>query len=285
VRVAGSPHTDPYPQPEEEVAAPSPAPEPVLPRGKDFNGKPFGALRYAPISGRPIVAGVAPGDVIQGNLGDCFFLSSLVALAGTHPEIIERALSANANGTYTVTFHGPGGRPTSVTVDGTFPENARNEQTFGRGSTKSELWPAIFEKAYAQWKGGYSVLDGGGFAKDALRELTGKAARSRTLSNLSSDAAWKLVADAVRSKQPVVTGTPLQRELVKRTGRADMAGLIDEHAYALVGAYEKGGKRFVKLFTPLSPADAGYSKTAPRTLELPFEKWKRYFDDVAVGTV
>ncbi|HVY61851.1 MAG TPA: C2 family cysteine protease [Planctomycetota bacterium] len=270
-----------------ELPEDDPVPEePKLPTGKDFNHHPFGALKYAPVAGRPIISGIAPDDVVQGNLGDCFFMSSLVALARTKPKAIEDALKVNPDGSYTVTFRGPGGRPAPVTVDGAFPTKA-GAQPFGRGLDKAELWPAIFEKAYAKWKGGYGVIDGGGFAKDALGALTGKPAHSRTLSTLSGEAAWKLVKDAVRAGQPVVTGTPDLKDLKKRTaGRPAMDGLIDGHAYALLDAYEKNGRRFVKLYTPLSPADAEEGTPGePRTIELPFERWKAEFDDVAVGTV
>src|SRR5947209_2152705 len=50
---------------------------------------------YARAYGRLFVNGVGPRDVMQGALGDCSFVSSMIAVARTHPELIERALRAN----------------------------------------------------------------------------------------------------------------------------------------------------------------------------------------------
>ena len=259
--------------------------EPRLPRGKDLNGVKFPTLRYAPLAGQTIVSGVTSDDVIQGTLGDCFFLSSLAALAHVRPDLVDQAIRDNLDGTWTVTLYRTTGRAVDVRVDAAFPVTPAGDLPFARGLDPAELWPEVFEKAYAKLRGGYTVINAGGFASDALATLTGHAAHTHTLAALSDDAAWKILTDSLGAGLPVVTGTPFARELRKRTGRPDMAGLIDDHAYALLHAYERGGRRFVILYTPLSPADAGYSKTEPRTIELPLEDWRRFFDDVSVGTL
>src|SRR5258706_15750733 len=83
-----------------------PSAEPKLPRGKDVMGDPFPPLHYELAFGRPVFGGVSADDVVQGTIGDCFFLSSLAALAHTHPDIVVRALDDHHDGTYTVTLRG-----------------------------------------------------------------------------------------------------------------------------------------------------------------------------------
>jgi hypothetical protein len=248
-------------------------------------GAPFPPIHYAPAPGRPVFGGVSADDVVQGKLGDCFFLSSLAALAHTHPDLVVRALADHHDGTYAVTLHGAGGRPVDVAVDDLFPETAASDLLFGRGLDPVELWPAIFEKAYAKLRGGYGALNGGGDAGDALKALTGRRAHGHLIASISPAAAWRFLTDAVNAGEPAVTTTPAQRELVRRTGRADMAGLIDDHAYAVLDAYEVNGQRYVLLYTPLSPIDIGYSQTEPRTIEVAFEDWIADFDEVIAGEV
>ena len=44
-------------------------------------------------------------DIQQGSYGDCYFLSSLGALARNDPNAVKNMIHDNGNGTYTVTFH------------------------------------------------------------------------------------------------------------------------------------------------------------------------------------
>ncbi len=76
-------------------------------------------------------------DINQGQMGDCFLLSSIGEIALWHPSAIMNMIQANANGTETVTLHlaANGSLPTygttsfetvSITVDNTFPSDAVN---------------------------------------------------------------------------------------------------------------------------------------------------------------
>lgn len=113
-------------------------------------------------------------DINQGDLlGDCYLLAALGSIANKDPSQIKNLLQRNDDGTYTVRFfdvsdpNNP--KPVFITVDGThFPKNS-NRVTSADGN----LWAAIVEKAYAKWKGGYSVIGKGGFPDIALHEMTG----------------------------------------------------------------------------------------------------------------
>lgn len=127
---------------------------------------------------------IDPSDVGQGALGDCFLMASLAALARTNPKVIERAIRSHGDGTHTVRFYekregwfGNRYKPVYVQVTDALAMSDRILQFADIGDRKggkNEIWAALIEKAYAQWKGGYDVLDQGGFSADALEELTGE---------------------------------------------------------------------------------------------------------------
>ena len=266
-----------------------PAAEPRLPRGKDFNGKPFNGLHFTPSAGDLFVGGASSRDVAQGNLGDCFFLASLAAVARLKPSLVKNAVRANKDGTFTVTFqqHTRGGtKPVEITVDGTLPADAEGRRTFGRSTTRSERWPAIYEKAFASFKGGYDRLDKGGYANEVLTHLTGKPARKVDLGKLSGAKLWSALSAADRAGQPMVSGTPGLAALRRATGRKDQGGLLDDHDYAVVGLQQRSGEKFVELYTPLTPSEGGgRAWDKRRTLELPFELYRKAFDELTIGMV
>jgi hypothetical protein len=92
-------------------------------------------------------------DVNQGNLGDCYFLSSLGEIALRDPAAIESMISSNGNGTYSVRFF-VDGQPDYVTVNSELP--VMNGLEWANGSTlefangTTDDWVALIEKAYAE---------------------------------------------------------------------------------------------------------------------------------------
>lgn len=148
---------------------------------------------------------ISPRDISQGGVGDCYFLSSLGELAEQHPEVIRNNLHDNGNGTYTVTFHEKrtfhwpwesAWKTVKVTVNGDLPQNYGSTVFAGTPSAngKQETWVAIYEKAYAQYKGGYDKIkpSSGSYAMplltghDAEQHSTGSVSASQAASWLSN---------------------------------------------------------------------------------------------------
>ena len=152
--------------------------------GKKIGGIPDVTFRPTPghvfvdDSGAPGQGGVSPNDVDQGQLGDCYYLSALGALAAQQPDVIRNMIRANADGTYTVTFHDDAGKAVDVRVTSDLPYSKDGRMPFaqpGDAATdgQPELWVPILEKAYAQYKGGYDEIGDGGLIKDAMQTITG----------------------------------------------------------------------------------------------------------------
>ncbi|MBN2085076.1 MAG: hypothetical protein JW748_07600 [Anaerolineales bacterium] len=99
-------------------------------------------------------------DIQQGDYGDCFFMSSMGAIAREHPEFIQNMIHDNGDGTYTVTFYDPicatplGPciyKKHEITVDGKFPKGLA-DPTDATADGTQEAWTLILEKAYLQWQ-------------------------------------------------------------------------------------------------------------------------------------
>lgn len=119
-----------------------------------------------------------PSDIDQGDLGDCWFLSALGSMART-PEgqrWIMSHIRQNPNGTYTVTFY-KDGKPVEITVTDDMPYSSKPgfDYPYDHDNQGTGKWAMIYEKAYAQFKGGYGNIEGG-FGNTGLSDLTGKDA-------------------------------------------------------------------------------------------------------------
>ena len=139
---------------------------------------------------------VDESDIKQGQIGDCYLMSSMGAIALQHPELIEKMIRDNGDGTYTVTFYDahclPVGpctyTPHEVTVDGNpWEKSSRPGDTIGG---TQESWTIILEKAYHKWKeerflsDPLSILPTPGVA---LSAMTGKDSVNYPTSAMSMD--------------------------------------------------------------------------------------------------
>jgi len=130
--------------------------------------------------GIKLFKGINPNDIMQGLVGDCWFLSTVSALAAHRgfirglfrntPRVNHRPL--DGFNTYTVTLYDlPTWKPVNVAVD----ERLCTTQTGELLSAKpvdGELWVCYLEKAFAAHCGGWNEIQGGDSCH-AFRVLTG----------------------------------------------------------------------------------------------------------------
>lgn len=176
------------------------------------------AVRYEDFSDRPLFSKTGPtvSDITQGNLGDCYLLSSLASVAKTQPEILRNSIVDLGDGTYGVQFHTAFGSH-FVHVDGKLPVDAKGNLAFARLGGQQSTWVALYEKAYALDAGGnpsYSSIDSG-YMGDVYESLgmanqgVFKTESSKSLmAELQADlAAGQAVTFATGAK--IQTGVPL----------------------------------------------------------------------------
>jgi len=216
--------------------------------------------------------GIEPTDIYQQDLGDCYYLASVSAVA-EHPDRIKRLFKntkIEEDGKYTVSLFIEG-LWKDVTVDDYIPCRRVNGKLVPRfNNTKTnEAWGLIIEKAYAKIYGGYLNIDGGR-AEEALTELTGAPMKSFDITDkktTNADIIWKSVKYAEAQDYIMVAETggfeddkANNSEIINNT-----TGLGIRHAYTLLSAFEvsqegkllppnaasvAGGQRFVKLRNP-----------------------------------
>lgn len=177
----------------------------------------------------------AYSDVTQGNLSDAWLLAALAAVAHALPSRLTEGVEELGEGAFMVSL---GGELLRVTAE--LPtEGYADPRPNGQEDT---LWVALFEKAFALVEAGsYAHLECGNPSR-ALEGLTGRRARRRALTaHVDGDRVWTDIVDAVSDPRPVVVTTK-DVELPRP--------LVGDHTYAVLGATERDGERWVRLYNP-----------------------------------
>ncbi|MBI5610669.1 MAG: hypothetical protein HY902_17465 [Deltaproteobacteria bacterium] len=247
--------------------------------------------------------GVKAGDVRQGYIGDCYLAAAMASVAAAKPDAIRQAMKDNKDGTFTVRFYelDYSGRKTvhSETVDGDLP-HYNDMPAYAKSTEKvdgkeyMEMWPSIFEKAYAQWKGSYEEMGHGGISGDVMTALTGeRSSQVSTAGPGEADALWTKMKAASDQKKPMTAGTGGEEDARYKDPKA---GVYGWHAYTVLGVEEaKEGdktKRYVMCRNPWAKrrrnSDAAAvgdttNDTAGGVFKLEWAEFRRLYDNVTVN--
>jgi hypothetical protein len=203
-------------------------------------------------------AAISLNDIQQGQIGDCFLLSSIGEIALLRPSFISSMIHPNSNGTETVALYeaSNGRRPgwsttafktVSETVTNVFPSYSVNN---GIGQdvvgSQKEIWPQVLEKAVATLDGGYGAIANGGSPVIAMEELTGHAASFMSPANLTLASLQSLIK----------AGDLLVMDTLPYGALPD--GLVNNHAYMFEGVTGSGATAAVHLGNPW-----GFDQPAP----------------------
>jgi hypothetical protein len=256
--------------------------------------------QYGPSYGKVFLKGARAGDLKQGAAGDCYFDCAMVSLAYTHPEQLKKMITSNSDGTVTVTFHqrNADGSLSNVpiTVDRSLPHwteamgDAAGKQAYVTAAKSDELWPALVEKAFAQWKGSYEAIGEGGWPAEALAAVTGQQVTTLDTTQTTPDDLFAQITAATQSKQPTVcytypnagheadfaaTGTTVQSD------GSLLSGVVDSHAYSIFGTSTQDGQRFVTLRNPWGMHEPGSDGRDDGVFKLPLEQFMKLYPSVS----
>ena len=183
--------------------------------GKD---RPKTDYEYKQVNGTLFINGISSSDINQGYCGDCYLFASLSSLADKSPKLIRSMFISNEDNTWTVRFFKKNDNnyvADYITVDKflpVFPDGSPVYERFGSNylNRSNELWPALIEKAYAQWNetgnterpdktNSYDAISGG-WSELASAHLSGFA--FRTIWDIPN--AKNFIISEINSKKPVV---------------------------------------------------------------------------------
>ncbi|MFM8295163.1 MAG: CARDB domain-containing protein [Microcystaceae cyanobacterium] len=224
--------------------------------------RPDTTYTYQYVQGNLFKNGTAVNDIKQGVAGDCYFLTTLSAIAQDKPSYLQEMFIDNGDDTFTVKFKNNGVNE-YVTVDRYLPTNGSGNLVYASyGSnytnTGNELWVALAEKAYAQlaesgWSrpnynsfyntNSYAALDSG-WMDLTMQQITGLETATVTLSQTTTMTANQLI-NLVNSNQLLTVGFV----------NGDGGGLVvNNHAYTIT-TYNSTNQTFY-LDNPWGTKDA-----------------------------
>eukprot|EP01091_Cochliopodium_minus_P012841 TRINITY_DN3997_c0_g1_i1.p1 TRINITY_DN3997_c0_g1~~TRINITY_DN3997_c0_g1_i1.p1 ORF type:complete len:524 (-),score=168.81 TRINITY_DN3997_c0_g1_i1:46-1617(-) len=242
---------------------------------------------------------IEPGDILQGNLGDCYLLSALSILA-EYPKRMEKIFVIHElrRGIFCTRLY-LDGIPTNVMVDDFIPcLRGTNEAAFSQNH-EDELWVIMMEKIYAKCYGGYEKIEGG-ITGDALSDLTGApySIYKTKEKDPSPEQLWKIMLDARKRTYFIAASVPddPEQDLMK------LLGLVEGHAYAVLDVKQVGELKLVqirnpwgnstewtgdysdgsKLWTESLKQQVHYENKGDGKFWMSFEDFIKYYDDVTI---
>lgn len=244
-----------------------------------------------------IVDGIDPSDIYQGRLGDCYFLSSVSALAERQDRISRLLITKEPNEkrVYSVALNVCGVWE-RVDLDDFIPTS--NRRIVFCHSASAELWAILLEKAYAKVNGGYWNIGTGGFAEEALKDLTG-APTEYDLFDEDTDEkeVWEKIQYCDKESYIMVCGSRGSDE------RRTEFGIIQGHAYTIINAHLIRGEKVLEMRNPWgdenewngrwSDSSNEWSESLRRQYKMvdsapdgrffmPYDQFLRYFDQLSV---
>ena len=196
--------------------------------------------------------GASNEDIIQGSLGDCYFLSVIGSLC-KFPKIIDKLFytkEKTKEHIYGIYFY-INGVWKLVLVDDFLPAYGSNFKkiAFGYSNTK-ELWVSLLEKAWAKINGSYAKITIGGLTNEVFDVLTEAYTQLITINPKQKNDLWDKIYESEKKGFVMTAGTSKNRT----GGRLENVGLKPGHAYTILGVYEFENegkiKKIMKLRNP-----------------------------------
>jgi hypothetical protein len=237
--------------------------------------QPVAAVGYSAVSGTLFgPSGPTFLDVEQGDLGDCWYLSSLAATAARYPGDISSMFIYDGStvqngahvGVYTVRFYDGSGIAHYFTVDTELPwgggyyDHPVGGSGAVNGSSSPVLWVALAEKAYAEANAqgfvttgavgtnAYATMNGGDPAW-ALQAITGWSANDYSINPSDIATAWN-------NGQIIVICTP---------NNPTSSYIVGDHAYAVVN-YDPSNSLPFEAFNPWGTDANGWAPGCSGTI-------------------
>jgi hypothetical protein len=210
-------------------------------------------------------------DPIQGAVANCYLIAAMASVAWARPYMISHLTRATGLGqeqfTDRITFydidHGNAKRDIEVTEativsSGGFP-------VYCRSSEEGEIWPAVYEKAFAKWKTAIAgdhpdiTATAWGDCVRASAELTGLTRHYYETSSLTADQLWNIVRAnslSYRTFNPMVAATYGSGESSPDKVVYADANIAAAHCYSVLGWAYENRQKYIVLRNPWGHTEA-----------------------------
>jgi len=215
-------------------------------------------------------------DPVQGALSDCFFVAALSSIAfasNTKTRFFRDISGSSVDLTFYdgfSTINGVTSPKTSRTVtvkNDHFPLGKSGNLVFARSNTPAEIWIAMYEKGYAEWKCG-GTCDEPDYSKlclgnpiTALANITGYKYSSNSVFDTTAfagnpngiyntlakvcDAATKIAPYDRKMTYPAVAYTYDSSDLPYSNPT-----IVRNHSYSVLGVHGSGNDRYIVMRNP-----------------------------------
>ena len=229
-------------------------------------------------------------DVVQGQLGDCWLISTIASLANQRPNLIRAMFGDETNnttlmnevGVYSVRLWDSLAMDWFwIVVDDLIPLDSTGIPVYTHSTSASgALWPLILEKVFAKLVGSYEYLNGSGRFKTlgmridipmVIRLITGTRVNDiseidlniikfqqhehdlfRHICNgLKRKAILSCCTSQWNSRKRSISKVPYLKRKTHEPSGASYMGIMSRHAYTLVGvAVTQAGNKLLRIRNP-----------------------------------
>lgn len=218
-------------------------------------------------------------DPWQGGLADCWLIAAMSAVAWARPYAIAQRTRATGVGQQDfvdeIDVHNDDGTTTSIEVTERINlQSGSNAYLWACSTEPNEIWPAVYEKAFAKWRGHYTtdepdmtVLNYGDCV-DASLNLTGLAKTYYGNSGMTGNQIWQTVRAnslSYRTFNPMTCWTYGAAPAGLDYGAAHV---VANHCYTILGWNYVGNTEYIVLRNPWSFYEA--------TLDIQPGNWTAY---------
>jgi hypothetical protein len=241
--------------------------------------EPASSVAYASFAGRPLfVNGPQPNDIIQGALGDCYFLAGLSSLAQTDAVLLRQSITELGDGTYAVRFFRSGAEE-YYRLDAKLPSWGGSPAYAQLTRNGGALWVPLLEKAFAEYRSSaqsYASIEGG-WVSEPFSAVAGASSTNIGTGGDGASLAQRIQA-ALQAGNPVGATTPWN------------AGgpVIGSHAYSVRAVeYDTATATwYVTVYNPWGVDGASYdSNSGDGYLRLTISVFQANFNGVCIGNV
>ena len=202
---------------------------------------------------------IEPSDIIQGELGDCYFLSALASLAQIRDRIerIIRFRKLSSTGVYCFSLCLQGIWE-DVIIDDRIPciQSSVPRPIFCQTKSR-EIWGILLEKAWAKVHGGYLNVESGRL-EESFRALSGApVSLEMIVDEYMKEEQWIELLDSRRRGYVLgCSSRDFRDRYIDQKGVDPKTGLVASHGYSILGVYElvKTGANYRRLKSDENPS-------------------------------